>query len=285
MDYDKWVSLGERLGLKDGELRDYVQKKESEYLDREERNIRREEDKRRFEAERKAKEAEREVERLEKEAEREEERRRFEAERIEKEAEREEKKRLFQAEVEMKMKEQEIELMKLKIEAGDRLDTPPSTDLRPRLPKFEESKDDIDAYIERFERFSISQGWKEDTWAISLSSLLTGKGLEVYTSMPPEQASDYQELKTAVLKRYQLTEDGFRTKFRESKPEQGETVNQFMARLDRYFSRWTEMADAADTIDKLKDLIIREQFVKVCSTELALFLSIVEMSSLWLDNT
>ncbi|XP_060574709.1 uncharacterized protein LOC132732326 [Ruditapes philippinarum] len=142
MDYDKWVSLGERLGLKDGELRDYVQKKESEYLDREERNIRREEDKRRFEAER-----------LEKEAEREEGRRRFEAERLEKEA-----------------------------------------------------------------------------------------------------------------------EHGFRNKFRESKPEQGETVNQFMARLDRYFSRWTEMADAADTVDKLKDLIIREQFVKVCSTELALFL-------------
>jgi hypothetical protein len=45
-----------------------------------------------------------------------------------------------------------------------------------------------------------------------------------------------------------------------------------MARLDRYFSRWTEMADAADTVDKLKDLIIREQFVKICSTELALFL-------------
>jgi hypothetical protein len=43
-------------------------------------------------------------------------------------------------------------LIKLKIEAGDRIDTPPSTSLRPRLPKFEESKDDIDAYIERFER-------------------------------------------------------------------------------------------------------------------------------------
>ncbi|XP_060601263.1 uncharacterized protein LOC132754618 [Ruditapes philippinarum] len=98
MDYDKWVSLGERLGLKDGDLRDYVQKKESEYIDREEKNIRREEDKRRFEAKRKAKEAEREVERLEKEAGREEERRRFEAERLEKEAEREGKKRLFQAE-------------------------------------------------------------------------------------------------------------------------------------------------------------------------------------------
>ncbi len=80
---------------------------------------------------------------------------------------------------------------------------------------------------ERFERFAGSQKWPEDTWAVSLSSLLTRKGLEVLTSMPPEQANDYQALKKAVLKRYQLTEEGFRQKFRESKPENGETVLQF----------------------------------------------------------
>ena len=74
----------------------------------------------------------------------------------------------------------------------------------------------------------------------SLSALLTGKGLEVYTSMPPEQAGDYPALKKAVLKRYQLTEEGFRLKFRDSKPEQGETVFQFMARVVRYFGRWAE---------------------------------------------
>jgi hypothetical protein len=50
------------------------------------------------------------------------------------------------------------------------------------LPKFEESKDEIDVYIEPF---SISQGWKEDTLVVSFMPLLTGKGLEVYTSMPP----------------------------------------------------------------------------------------------------
>jgi len=119
----------------------------------------------------------------------------------------------------------------------------------------------MDAYIERFERFARSQDWREDTWAVSLSSLLTGKGLEVYTSMPPEQADDYQSLKKAVLKRYQLTEEGFRLKFRDSKPEHGETVFQFMARLVRYFSRWTEMAETDGSVESLTDLIVREQFV------------------------
>ena len=96
---------------------------------------------------------------------------------------------------------------------------------------------------------------------LSLSSLLTGKGLEVYTSMPPEQADDYPVLQKAVLKRYQLTEEGLILKFRDSKPEQGETVFQFMARLVRYFSRWAEMAEFDGTFESLVDLIIREQFI------------------------
>ena len=79
--------------------------------------------------------------------------------------------------------------------------------------------------------------------AVSLSSLLTGKGFKVYTSMPPDQADDSSPLKKAVLKCYQFTEDRFRLKFRDSKPEQGKTVFQVMARLLRKFSRLAEMPE------------------------------------------
>ena len=116
--------------------------------------------------------------------------------------------------------EREMELYKLR-EAGVLKSEMGSKSLRPNLPKYEEQKDDIDAYIERFERFARSQGWREDTWAVSLSSLLTGNGLEVYTSMQPK---DYPALKRAVLKCYWLTE-GFRLKFLDNKPEQGETTS------------------------------------------------------------
>jgi hypothetical protein len=90
--------------------------------------------------------------------------------------------------------------------------------------------------------------------------------------MPPEEANDYTALKKAVLKRYQLTEEGFRLKFRDSKPLQGETVFQFIARLRRYFNRWTEMAEIEDTYKALSDLLIREQFIQSCSQDLALFI-------------
>ena len=75
-----------------------------------------------------------------------------------------------------------------------------------------------------------------------------------------------------MLKRYLLTEEGFRLKFRDSKPEQGETVFQFMARRVCYLSRWADIAVVDGTFKSLMDLINLEQFIQTCSPELALFL-------------
>ena len=184
--------------------------------------------------------------------------------------EEEKERRFMEMQHELQMKEQEVELARLKSQSREENSLGKSS--RPKLPKFDENHDDMDAYVERFERFAKGQGWGVDTLATSLSSLLTGKGLDVYTSMPPEQASDYIALKVALLKRYQLTEEGFRVKFRTSKPEAGETVFQYVARIRRYFSRWTEMAGTDSTYESLFDLLIREQFIQSCSPELAMFL-------------
>ena len=88
----------------------------------------------------------------------------------------------------------------------------------PKMPPFEESKDDIDSYLRRFERYAHAQGWKIETWATSLSALLKGRALDVYALLPYESACDYDALKTALLKRFELIEDGFRQKFRSCRP-------------------------------------------------------------------
>ena len=49
-----------------------------------------------------------------------------------------------------------------------------------------------------------------------------------------EAAQDYDRVKLALMKRYDLTEDGYRHKFRASKPEVDESPEQFIVRLDRY---------------------------------------------------
>ena len=93
----------------------------------------------------------------------------------------------------------------------------------PKLPSFEENKDNVDAYLLRFERYAEQQCWPRDQWAVYLSALISGKGLEVYYTLSNEQASHYDNLKRCILNRYELHEEGFRKKFKYSKPETGES--------------------------------------------------------------
>lgn len=142
----------------------------------------------------------------------------------------------------------------------------------PKLPPFEDSKDNIDAYIQRFEIYATTQKWNKDTWGTHLSALLKGKALDVFARLSPETALDFNELKNALLKRFDMTEDGFRKKFRFSKPDGSETFMQFSTRLDSYLERWIQLSKTNKTFDDLKDLFLREQFLLCCSKELALFL-------------
>ena len=143
---------------------------------------------------------------------------------------------------------------------------------RPKLPKFDEATDDMDAYLERFERIATSQRWDKNNWAVCLSPLLTGKALEVYTGMPVDDIHNYDMLKELLLKRYQLTEEGFRRKFRESKFDKGETTYQYVARLRRYLNRWIELTGIKKDYESLFNLILQEQYLLQCPKELTVFL-------------
>ena len=142
----------------------------------------------------------------------------------------------------------------------------------PRLPNFIDGKDDLDAYLLRFERFAQMRNWHRDDWAVNLSALLTGEALAVYTRMAVEEAMNYAKVKEALLKRYRLTEDGFRSKFRDSDPMAGESPGQFITRLRNYLDRWMEMAHVDREFEDLYDMMVKEQFVKKCSSDLSLYL-------------
>jgi len=77
--------------------------------------------------------------------------------------------------------------------------------------------------------------------------------------MAKDDVNDYEKLKSALLKRYQLTADGFRKRFRTSRPEAGESSSQFITRIGNYLQRWIDLAKAAETYDGVKKLFIEEQ--------------------------
>ena len=142
----------------------------------------------------------------------------------------------------------------------------------PKLPPFEDDRDDIDSFLQRFERYADSLSWPTETWAINLSALLTGKALQVYSRMSAKDAQNYSLVKSALLKRYNFTEEGYRMRFRTAKPQKSESPSEFAVRLENDFDRWVELSNMTLTYTDLKNLLLREQFLNSCGPELSVFL-------------
>ena len=222
-----------------------------------------------------------EEDRRKEEEEKEERRRREDEEREARRQERDLRKLELEAEllkqkeaIEAAKREHELELARL----GQARNVAERAELRedrakaPKLPSFVDGKDDLDAYLQRFERFATTAKWEKTGWASKLSALLSGRALEVYSRLSEEAAQDYDRVKLALMKRYDLTEDGYRRKFRASKPEVDESPAQFIVRLDRYLLRWLELSNTERSFEGLKDLIVKDQFIGSCPKELAIHL-------------
>ena len=121
----------------------------------------------------------------------------------------------------------------------------------PKLPSFVDGKDDLDAYLQRFERFATTAKWEKTGWASKLSALLSGRALEVYSRLSEEATQDYDRVKLALTTRYDLIEGGYRRKFRASKPEVDESPEQFIVRLERYLLRLLELSNTKRSFEEL----------------------------------
>lgn len=126
---------------------------------------------------------------------------------------------------------------------------------RRMFPAFNEKGDNLDAYIKRFERAAEGQGWPADKWALALSLGSTGEALRVVKRISPTDSLDNHKVKVALLQRFRYTSKGYseKLKFRDARPEQGETQVQFATRLTRYFDRWSELAEVGNDFQLLKD--------------------------------
>jgi len=141
----------------------------------------------------------------------------------------------------------------------------------PKMPCFDERSDDMDSFLHRFEVYADSQRWSKEQWAVYLSALLKRKALEVYSRLPVKDAQDYEVLKDALLKRFNLTDEGFRQKFKSARAEVGEAPTQFIARPENYLMRWIDLANVEKDFDGLMSLVVREQYLESCPVQLAIF--------------
>ena len=149
-----------------------------------------------------------------------------------------------------------------------------------KLPAFVDRKDKLDSWLLCFERFVNTSGWLKENWCTSLSALLTGRALEVFCRLSETEAIDYDRVKEVLQKRYNLTEDGYRQKFRACTAEDGENPSMFIVCLKTYLERWMKLSETPQTYDGLRDLCIREQFLDVSPVDLSTYLRERKLSTL-----
>ncbi|XP_071099126.1 uncharacterized protein [Haliotis cracherodii] len=267
MDLEKIIKLGQSLGYEQNDLRTFV---------KEQTELEREKEKEKLEREERARE--REIKKLELEERKEREKLEWEKEKLELEERKEREKLEWEKEKLRVQSEERIELAKLEKsyagnyegQVGEKQSG--AAPKMPKMPPFEDRNDNIDAYLQRFERVAVAQGWKPCHWAAYLCTLLKGKALEVYSRLSVDDAEDYTAVKTALLKRYEMTEDGFHQKFRTAKTDTGEIFTQFVVRIENYFNRWIELSGTQKTFEGVKDLLLREQILNVTGRDLSIFL-------------
>lgn len=83
--------------------------------------------------------------------------------------------------------------------------------------------------------------------------------------MTVRDSLQHPKMKLALLQRFRYTCEGYRDKFRNTRPEEDETHSQYAASITRYFHRWIEMAEVENDFNQLKDRMIAGQFLRTCS--------------------
>jgi hypothetical protein len=92
-------------------------------------------------------------------------------------------------------------------------------------------KDDIEAYLTTFQRIMEVNEVAKERWPFQLAPQLTGKAQQAYTALTPENARDYDAVKNAILRRFNINEETYRQRFRSLKPKEEESLQELMTRL------------------------------------------------------
>ncbi|XP_062589077.1 uncharacterized protein LOC134250727 [Saccostrea cucullata] len=207
--------------------------------------------------------------RQEQESKRELERERWAQEREERQAQRESVKLEVERDVklrELAIREKELEHAKIGGSQPHKIKCPPV-----KLPKFEEGQDP-DVFLRSFEKIAGLQKWHKSQWAIRLVPMLAGKALEAYSRLSDADSDNYEIIKTAILKRYELTSEDYREKFRQGKQSNDESFKDFVVRVERCLNHWCEGEKIDSDFGKLYDMVLREQVVRSCPKDLQLWI-------------
>lgn len=88
-------------------------------------------------------------------------------------------------------------------------------------------EDDIGLYLVNFERTCERMSFHRNTWPQRLLTLLPGEAAEVMARLSTSEAANYDVVKISLLRKYRLSAEAFRLKFRNATKKPGEAFTEF----------------------------------------------------------
>ncbi|CAN7982926.1 unnamed protein product [Ixodes hexagonus] len=170
---------------------------------------------------------------------------------------------------EAKFKELELEKLRLEVELR-RTSGGSGTDLAGNRNLFDMSKliqpfkvgQDMGLYLVNFERACERARFNRDSWARRLLSVLPCEAAGVIARLSAEDSDDYERVKSCFLKKYRLSAEAFRQKFRSVTKKSDASYAEFAYELRSYLTEWMKVAESYDDKEKIQEVVALEQFYK-----------------------
>jgi transposase InsO family protein len=274
----EFKALGsEELGYEGTQLAEFVERSLKEYKEQQAAEKEREREQQATEKEREQQAAEKEREQQTAEKEREKE---LELARLQAESEK------LKAEERNKEREHALAMERLRLEVESRRGEELNVQLGPSsrrtedrrtvqvtMPMYNDKDEIIDNFLTQFEKLALIHQIPKEQWAINISAFLQGAAKEVYHNLAPAEIDDYEALKKALLRHYELTAESFRKLFRESSKKATESHAQFHNRVRVLFDKWIKMSGAELSYEGIREEILKEHVLSTYRKDLIVFLA------------
>lgn len=130
----------------------------------------------------------------------------------------------------------------------------------------------MEKYFPHFERVATLSKWPKKSWTLLLQSVLVGKAQEAYSALTMRESENYDTVKNAILKSYELVPEAYRQRFRSLMKPDGQSYVGFAKDKETLFNRWC-LSQKVETVDELKQLILLEEFKNCLPGDICTYLN------------
>ena len=145
------------------------------------------------------------------------------------------------------------------------------------VPPFAEKN--VERYFAHFERVATVSDWPIHAWTSLLQSVLVGKAQDAYASLNIEDVKDYEKVKGAILRTYELVPEAYRQRFRGLSKLDEQTYVEFAREKEISFSSWCKSQEA-ETKEDLRQLVLLEDLKNCLLVAVCTYLNQQEVSTL-----